>query len=184
MANAAPLVKFVCGMISARVELLEEAAGEMGRRIGEIEAVSETWPFDFTEYYYQEMGRPLWRRFVSFAGLRGADELAGMKVMTNAIEAEFAQRAAAAGGVESVVARPVNLDPGYVEESKLVLASMKNFSHRICLGQGVFGELTLMYRGGKWEALPWTFPDFGSRRYDGFLTEVRGSLRAARRPPA
>ena len=172
------MVKMICGLISAEASLLDEAAVELGRRIGAIEAASETWAFDFTEYYYQEMGRPLWRRFVSFAGLKPADGLAGLKVATNAIEDEFAGRTGAK------VARPVNLDPGYIEESKLVLASMKNFSHRICLGQGVFGELTLMYRGGSWEALPWTFPDFASGRYDGFLSDVRGSLRAGKRSQA
>lgn len=177
-AAPAPMVKWICGMISAEASLLDEAAGELSRRIGDIEATSETWPFDFTEYYHQEMGRPLWRRFVSFTGLRPADALAGVKVVTNAIEAQFAQRTG------EKVARPVNLDPGYIEESKLVLASMKNFSHRICLGQGVFGELTLMYRGGSWEALPWTFPDFASGRYDAFLSDVRGSLRTAKRSQA
>ena len=183
-ANDAPMVKFLCGMISAERTVLDEAAAQMSGRIGPIEATSQTWPFDFTEYYFEEMGRPLWRRFVSFAGLRPADELAGIKTLTNEIEAEFARRTASGAAVntgEKKVARPVNLDPGYVEESKLVLASMKNFSHRICLGRGVFAELTLMYRGGTWEAMPWTFPDFASRRYDGFLSDVRGSLRAAKR---
>lgn len=177
-ASEAPMVKLICGMISAEPAILDEAAGEMERRVGEIEAVSETWPFDFTEYYYEQMGRPLWRRFVSFAGLRAADGLAGVKVITNAIEAGFAARPGAR------VSRPVNLDPGYIEESKLVLASMKNFSHRIYLSQGVFAELTLMHRGVAWGALPWTFPDFASRRYDAFLSEVRGSLRAAKRSQA
>ena len=55
---------------------------------------------------------------------------------------------------------------------------MKNFSHRIYLGRGVYGEVTLMFRKGRWEALPWTFPDYASCRYDSFLTEVRGRLRA------
>lgn len=172
------MVKFICGMISAETSLLEEAAGVMAQRVGAIEAVSETYAFDFTEYYHREMGRPLWRRFVRFAGLRGADELAAVKVLTNRIEAEFA------GSPGAKVGRPVNLDPGYVEESKLVLGSMKNFSHRIYLGDGVFGEITLMWRGGVWEAMGWTFPDFGSGRYDEFLTEARESLRADKRPGA
>ena len=97
------------------------------------------------------------------------------EAVANAIEADFAARA------DVRVRRPVNLDPGYVEESKLVLASMKNFSHRIYLGRGVYAELTLMYRGGAWCAMPWTFPDFASGRYDAFLNEARRSLRAGKR---
>ena len=96
--------------------------------------------------------------------------------ITNEIEAEFARRgtAAAEGGPE----RPINLDPGCVGPAKLILASMKDFAHRIYLGRGVYAEITLMYRKGRWEALPWTFPDFASGRYDEFLTEVRRRLRS------
>ena len=80
------------------------------------------------------------------------------------------------------MARPINLDPGYIESSKLVLASMKNFSHRICLADGVYAEITLMYRNGKWRHLEWTFPDFASGRYDRFLSEVRDRLARGKTP--
>jgi hypothetical protein len=73
--------------------------------------------------------------------------------------------------------RPINLDVGYITPAKLVLASMKNFSHRIYLRDGVYGEVTLLYRGRRWEALEWTFPDFASGRYDAFLSEARRRLR-------
>lgn len=75
------------------------------------------------------------------------------------------------------VSRPINLDVGYVDESKLILASMKNFSHRIYLSQGVYAELTLMYHKGRWDALGWTFPDYASGRYHNFLTQARDRLR-------
>ncbi|MCP4534749.1 MAG: DUF4416 family protein, partial [Delftia sp.] len=80
--------------------------------------------------------------------------------------------------------RPINLDVGYVEPSKLVLASMKNFSHRIYLRDGVYAEVTLMFRKGLWEPLGWTFPDYRSGRYDAFLTAARDSLPAGRAPEA
>jgi len=82
------------------------------------------------------------------------------------------------------VRRPVNLDPGYVEESKIVLASTKNFYHRILLAEGIYGEVTLHYRGGVWEAFPWTFPDFRSGRYNGFFSELRRIYRDQRRSAA
>ena len=74
------------------------------------------------------------------------------------------------------ITRPINLDVGYVAPAKLVLASMKDFAHRIYLGRGVYAEITLQYRKGRWESLHWTFPDYASRAYDAFLTEVRHRL--------
>ena len=69
--------------------------------------------------------------------------------------------------------RPVNLDPGIIEPSKLVLASTKNFAHRIYIGDHMYAEVTMTYNRGKWESFPFTFPDFKSGRYNGFLSNVR-----------
>ena len=173
-ASHPPVVKLICGMISSRPEFLDAAAEELAREFGPVEITSETMDFDFTHYYDAEMGTPLFRRFAGFAGTFRPNALAEAKLRTNAIEAEFARRAAAG------VARPINLDPGYVESAKLVLASMKNFSHRVYLGRGVYAEVTLTFRRRRWEALPWTFPDYASGRYDAFLTAVRDRLGAMR----
>ena len=168
-----PAVKFICGMISGEVALFDRAAAALAAALGPVEAIGEIVDFDFTHYYDQQMGSPLYRRFVSFAGPHRPDFLAEAKVRTNAIEAEFA-----AGRSGTGPARPVNLDVGYVELPKLVLASMKNFSHRIYLRDGVYGEITLLFHHKRWEPLPWTFPDFRSGRYDAFLSGVRDSLPA------
>jgi hypothetical protein len=157
-------------MISARVELFDAALEALAARFGPVDVLSETMPFDFTHYYDRQMGSPLFRRFTAFERLIDPAALVEAKLATNAIEAEIAAR-----GVGRVP-RPINMDPGYVESSKLVLASMKNFSHRIYLGSGVYGEVTLMYHKGRWDALAWTFPDFASERYHPFLTSVRERL--------
>jgi len=170
-ASDPPEVKLICGMLSSRREWLGEAVEELARALGAIDLVGEIMDFDFTDYYDDEMGRPLLRQFASFAGRTRADALAKAKVRTNAIEADFARRHAASG-----IRRPVNLDVGYIEPSKLVLASMKNFAQRIYLGGGVYAEVTLLHRGGRWEPLAWTFPDYASGRYDAFLTAVRDRL--------
>ena len=172
-ASGPPPVKLICGMISAEQLVLDEVADALAAGFGPIDLTSEPVPFDFTHYYDESMGRPLWRQFVSFAGLIPAEAIIDAKVRTNAIEAEFAARPS------SVVRRPINLDPGYIEASKLVLASMKDFSHRIYLGRGVYAEVTLMHRKRRWEPLAWTFPDFASGRYDAFLTEAQDLLRTA-----
>jgi hypothetical protein len=170
-ASKPPVVKLICGMICGEVALFDRAAEALAGALGPVEAIGEVLDFDFTHYYDQQMGSPLYRRFVSFAGPHRPDFLAEAKVRTNAIEAQFAAARTAAGPP-----RPINLDVGYVEAPKLVLASMKNFSHRIYLRDGVYAEITLMFRHGRWEPLPWTFPDFRSGRYDAFLNAVRESL--------
>ena len=167
-------------MISSRRDWLDAAAEALERAFGAVDEASETMDFDFTHYYDEQMGSPLVRRFVSFAEARPPDTLVEAKLRTQAIEADFAGRF---GGA---LARPINLDVGYVESSKLVLASMKNFSHRVYLGRGVYAEVTMLYRHGRWEPLPWTFPDYASGRYDAFLGAVRerlaGSTRREARP--
>ncbi len=174
MAEAAAVskVKLICGMISADRGLFDEAAGALSPVFGQVDVTSEVMDFDFTHYYDREMGSPLYRRFVSFADLMPPDAIIEIKLLANALECDFASRRAALGPP-----RPINIDPGYVEPAKLVLVSMKDFSHRIYLGKGVYGEITLMYRKGDWEALPWTFPDYASGRYNSFLTAARGQLR-------
>ena len=80
--------------------------------------------------------------------------------------------------------RPVNLDPGIIEPSKLVLASTKNFSHRIYIGDGMYAELTLSFCRGKWQSFPYTFPDYKEERYHDFLSKVRDRLVEQARPAA
>jgi len=170
-------VKLICGMISAPAppDLFAEAIEALSQAFGSADLLSDVMPFDLTDYYEPEMGRPLSRQFVSFAALVAPDVLVEAKLRTNEIEADFAKRRSGKGAAR----RPINLDPGLIAPSRLVLASMKDFSHRIYLGRGVYGEVTMMYRKGQWESLPWTFPDFASGRYDSFLTRARDLLRAA-----
>jgi len=167
-------VKLICGMLSSRPELFAQAGAEPEGLLGPIDLASEVMDFDFTHYYDEQMGQPLFRRFVSFAQPAPADALVEAKRRTGELEAAFARRL----GPEPP--RPINLDPGYLEPSKLVLASLKNFSHRVYLGGGVYAEVTLLYQRGRWRALPWTFPDYASGRYDGFLSAARERLRTHR----
>ena len=164
-------VKLLCGVISADEALLSLADGPLLAALGQVDLASEIFDFDLTHYYDEQMGSPLYRRLVSFAELVDPGVLADAKLRTNVIEAEIT--AARPGGA----ARAVNLDPGYLTQAKLVLASMKDFSHRIYLSGGVYAEITLRYRKAGWESLDWTFPDFASGRYDAFLTAVRERLR-------
>jgi len=167
-------VKFFCGMLSAYPGAFAEAESRLSRAIGEVELRSDLFAHAFTEYYRDEMGHPLVRYFVAFVGRGKPERLVDLKGLTNRVEADLAETG------EWPVVRPVNLDPGYIAPSKLVLASTKNHAHRIPVGQGIYAELTLQYRGGAWQDLPWTYPDFRTPEYHGFFDQVRERLMAER----
>jgi len=170
MDEAAPLKsRLICGMISADPVWFDKAVDILMQRFGPIDITSDTFDFDFTDYYNDETGSPLFRKFIAFATPVSPDDLADIKRQTNEIERDFSACSA------SKYPRPINIDPGYVTPSKLVLASMKDFSHRICLDHGVYAEVTMLYNRG-WQTLPWTFPDYGSGRYFAFLDSCRENL--------
>ncbi|MCK5114714.1 MAG: DUF4416 family protein [Phycisphaerae bacterium] len=162
--------KLICGMISSSENLFDCARKKLEASYGQVSISSDTLPFDSTNYYFPQMGGELMRKFVAFERPIDPGELVDIKRATNELEDTFA----AADG--AMVARPINLDPGYVTLHNLVLASMKNFSHRIYLNRGVFAEVTLIYHNG-WNTLDWTFPDYGSGAYFPFLTATRNLLR-------
>jgi len=174
-ARTAQPVKLIAGLLSGDEDLLRRAQGLLARRFGEIQLESETWPFDETDYYQAEMGPHLKRRFVSFAGTIRPDLLAEVKRETNALEARITEECN-----DPEIARPVNIDPGYLDLGKLVLATTKDRSHRVYIGLGIFAEVTLHYQGGGWQAWPWTYSDYQRPEYHAFFQRVRESLHAER----
>jgi len=172
----APLpVKLFCGILTSLPEMLRAAQERLEARFGPVDACSEILPFDQTSYYDQEMGCPIQRQFLAFRDLIAPAGLPSVKRAANDLEAALAAEC-------SLVRRPVNIDPGYLEEAKIVLASTKNFYHRILLSADIYGEVTLRWAGGGWQAFPWTFPDFRSGRYDAFFTSLRRTYREQLRP--
>ncbi len=159
-------VKLFAGVLSADTHLFTAVQDALRALYGGIELHSELVAFDFTRYYEKAMGSPLIRVFYGFESLICAEHISSIKIQTNRIEEEIASRI-------HRVARPVNIDPGYLEESKVVLASTKNFSHRILISDGIYAEVTMLYADKGWQSLPWTFPDFRSGRYDDFFTRLR-----------
>ncbi len=118
---------------------------------GEIDWTSERFPFDWTDYYEKEMGPHLIRRFLTFKELIPIPRLPEIKLTTNRIE----DRLASPGGN-----RRMNIDPGYLCLQHLVLATTKGYTHRPYLRDGVYADLTLIYRNGSFRALEWTYPDY------------------------
>ena len=156
----------IVGMLSAWSELFARAAEALVARFGPVRRRSPDIPFTFTDYYEPQMGLGLLRRFYSFDGLFDPSRLPEVKLWTNELEQQLA-------GPAYPVARPINLDPGCVDPARLVLATTKDHAHRIYLGQGIYAEITLNYLGGRFQPLPWTYPDYRTAPYLEFLTQVR-----------
>lgn len=160
-------VKLIIGILACDETAARACHAPLTDLYGPADLVSNVYPFDMTAYYVEEAGPAMVRQFLSFETLIHPGRLAEIKHQTNALE----QRLAAE--LQTPYPRPVNLDPGYIEPSKLVLASTKNFAHRIYIGRQMYAEVTLTYNKGRWETFPFTFPDFKSGRYNDYLTRVR-----------
>lgn len=174
--RAARAVKLLVGLLSGDPDLLRRARQLLVKRFGPVDCESELWPFDQTDYYQDEMGPGLQRWFLGFAELIPPDGLAEIKRETNAIEEVIAEDCA-----QPDIPRPVNIDPGYVDLTKLVLATTKDRGHRIYLGHGIYAEVTLQYDQGAWQVLPWTYPDYRRAEYQAFFSRLREQLRQHRR---
>lgn len=163
-------VKLIAGILAGDERCLAAARSGLESTLGEIDLVGDIWPFEQTTYYADEIGPTILRQFVSFTRLIDPGDLADIKHRTNALEQELAKSLAL------LVPRPVNLDPGIIEPSKLVLATTKNYSHRIYIGKQMYAEVTLVYDKGGWRPLPYTYPDYRSPQYLEFFSKVRGRL--------
>jgi len=160
-------VKLICPTLAADVKLFKKVETILQNKYGPIDLTSETWDFDFTDYYEKEMGKGLQRRIYSFRKRIDPAELADVKVFTNYQELQITK------AYKDMPGRAVNLDPGYVCNSKLVLASTKDFSHRIYLRAGIYAEITLQWKGEHFTPLQTTYPDYRSEKYRAFFALVR-----------
>lgn len=156
-----PRVKRITGILYPDDELLSWSIERLSEIWGKPEIVSKPVPFDKTNYY-DDISPNLTRMFLCFPGLVSAGGLADWKHQAIGIEALSRQPV-----------RAVNIDPGYVDGARLVLASTKDHAHRIYLRDGIYAEVTMRYRFRKWASFDYTFPDFASGVYDEFLSQVR-----------
>jgi hypothetical protein len=155
--------KLVVGVITGQKMLLAPVVRDLMEKFGRPDLVSRWLDFDFTSYYNAEFGSPLFRRMVSFQTLIKQGDLADIKRTTNEIELKYSRN----GG------RRINIDPGYMLRERFVLATGKNFAHRIYIGQGIYADLTLLYYNKSFQILPWTYPDYADGALQSFLRQVR-----------
>jgi hypothetical protein len=155
--------KLVIGMIMRRKARCATIVQNLSGLFGPIDMVSRWFPFTETDYYAREMGAPLFRRLLVFQGLIEQDSLGDAKGLTNELEGRFEENGK----------RTVNIDPGYLLAERFVLATGKNYTHRIYIGRGIYADLTLIYQRGCFHPLDWTYPDYAGEPIISFLTSVR-----------
>jgi hypothetical protein len=156
------------GLISGRDFDLVAIAPEVTARLGEASVRSEAVPFDQTDYYGPEMGGGLVRQWWVFDAPVMPDALSGLKIWSNAVEEK---------NQNEKNGRRVNIDPGLITLNSLILASTKNYSHRIYLGQGIYAETTLIYRHNRFQPLEWTYPDYKTEAALAFFGQAREYLK-------
>ena len=164
-------VKLFIGVLASDATFIPAVERRLTDAYGPVDHRSPIIPFGFTNYYEPEMGPALDRVFYSFERLIEADQLPEIKRQTNNIEGEMTP-------LLKTVRRPVNLDPGYLEQAKVILASTKNFYHRIYLGKGIFGEVTMQFKNNAYQFFPWTYPDYQSKEYQEFFLNLRQIYRS------
>lgn len=153
--------KLIIGVIFSDEKIHEEVLKILTEKFGEIEDASEEFSFsdDFSTYYDEELGGKGRRIIYSFKETVDPEEQAEIKEYTNEIENRYS--------------RKINLDPGFINTGRLLLATTKTVGHRIPLKRGIYTELTLFWARGKWQRLPWTYRDYQSERVQKFVTRVR-----------
>ncbi|MDO4550276.1 MAG: DUF4416 family protein [Planctomycetia bacterium] len=170
----------ISAVFTRHEEALLWAKTRMEREWGKIILQSEGVSFSQTRYYEASMGAGLMKYLFALEPVMDPARLVEMKHQSNLWEEEFAEFCRQQKSGEIPEERPLNMDPGYVDLGKLVLASTKDYAHRIYLDRGIYAEITLFYRHKKWESHPWTFPDYGSGIYDDFLNRCREILFSCR----
>lgn len=158
--------KLFAAVMYSGEEVYKKAVEELVKKFGAIDCESEAFAFDFTDYYAEEMGQKLFKKFLSFRDLINREELADIKVFTNELEKKLSKEGK----------RQVNIDPGYVTAHNLVLATRKESQHRIYLRDGVFAEVTLALKKNGCIYFDWTYPDYRTKLACDFLLKVRDSL--------
>lgn len=161
-------VKLFVGMLSSEIYLFDELRERLKGVFGPVDLESPVWQWSHTDYYSEEMGEDLKRKFLFFQRLINPEIIPEIKLRTIELEGQYLRDN---GG------RRINLDPGYLGLAKVVLVSTKDFSHRIYLRNGIYAEVTLLYSGKTYQPLPYTYPDFRTEGYIQLFREARESLR-------
>lgn len=163
-------VKVFCAVMFAHQDTFYSGLRKLESFFGKVDIKSDVFPFDFTEYYREEMGENLKKVFVSFEKIMSPENCLEWKLFTNEIEKQHSLN-------PQKSSRTINLDPGYLDLSKVVLLTTKDYSHRIYLGNGIYAEITFLWKHGKFEHMLWTYPDYKTDIATKFFEKTRETLK-------
>ncbi len=161
-----PALLFVAALYREE-EFFSAALEGLRTRFGEILMASEPLSWEYSDYYAEELGFPLRRRFLFFKDRISGENLSDIKRMTIEMEGRLST-----GGK-----RNINLDPGYLTPHNVILASTKNYSHRVYIGKGIFAEVTLIYKDGRYQPHLFTYRDYASDAYGEIFSRARKLLK-------
>lgn len=157
-------VKLIVGFIFKNDASLIKAQGYLIKRFGKLDFESKIIPFIHSNYYEKEFGKGLKRKFISFNSLISPHKISDVKIFTNKIEKKLSVG----------TCRLINIDPGYLNLSKLVLATTKDYTHRIYLNHDIYAEVTLFYKDKNFRFWEWTYPDYQTSEYLEVFNIIRG----------
>jgi len=165
MSRPAPAepVKLIFSVLAVSPQRIRQTIETLASGYGQPDYVSPVLPFHYTDYYSPEMGGPLVRRFLSMERLICPDRLPDIKLAANEMETQSLE-----GGK-----RRINIDPGYLAKPHLILATGKGYTHRPYLRDGIYADLTLIYRKGRFHSLPWTYPDYADAAQQKLFEAIR-----------
>lgn len=148
--------------------LIAPVARDLADTLGPMDMISPWFEFDFTSYYETEMGKPLYRRILTFQSLIEQEDLADIKLAANDTERKYSENGK----------RRVNIDPGFMVPARFVLATGKDYAHRVYIGKRIYADVTLIYQQGRFQVLPWTYPDYAADGMRDYLDRVRSQYMA------
>lgn len=160
-------VKLITGLLSADQGLFRIVKEQLEKICGSVDHESDIFDFDHTNYYREELGEGLKRIFYSFKRTVDLDNIYKVKLRTGQVEKRFLNNGK----------RVVNIDPGYLNLSRLVLFSTKDYTHRIYLNKGIYAETTLFYKDDTFNPWPWTYPDYKTEAYIKFFNSIRATYK-------
>ncbi len=162
LSTASP-VKFIVACTYSEPLFFQKFLETFTEIYGKSDMQTDEFAFAHTAYYEAEMGRGLKKRFISFEDIGAREKVVELKYLALELEGKSAVK----------MKRRINIDPAYLELSKLVVSTTKNFAHRIYIQKEIFGDIQLQYKDKKFLPLEWTFPDYKTETNLAFFTKVR-----------